>query len=100
MLWNRLAPSFTSYARSFRARQGLSRPLRANGRTVQCALKRYNSTNPQNPGQYTPDPTDQTDGENDHGRGRKNDSDPNFKSTILKMLETAATTAASIVILG
>jgi hypothetical protein len=50
----------------------------------------------------TPDPTDQNDsGEGKgHGQGRSNDSDPNFKSTILKMLETAATTAASIAILG
>jgi hypothetical protein len=52
-------------------------------------------------GQYTPDPTDQNDGEGDkgQGQGRKSD-DPNLKSTILKMLETSATTAASIFILG
>lgn len=65
---------------------------------MQYACKRYNS-NPQNTGQYTPDPTDQNDGEDGQERGRKND-DPNLKSTILKMLETAATTAASIFILG
>ena len=46
----------------------------------------------------TPDPTDQSD--SDEGKGRGGDSDPNLKSTILKMLETAATTAASIAILG
>lgn len=52
-------------------------------------------------GQYTPDPTDQNDGEEGkgQGQGRKSD-DPNLKSTILKMLETSATTAASILILG
>ncbi|KAJ5137295.1 hypothetical protein N7526_003528 [Penicillium atrosanguineum] len=50
-------------------------------------------------GQYTPDPTDQNDAEDGKGQGRKSD-DPNLKSTILKMLETGATTAASIFILG
>lgn len=94
MLWNRLAQPL-----SFYARQGLSRPLRANGRVVQFTSKRYN-LNPQNTGQYNPDPTDQNDGEDDKGQGRNNDSNPNLKSTILKMLETAATTAASIAILG
>jgi hypothetical protein len=63
--------------------------------------KRFNS-NPQNTGQYTPDPTDQNDSDEGQskGQGRNSDSDPNLKSTILKMLETAATTAASIAILG
>lgn len=93
MLWNRLAQPLTSCAR-----QGLYRPLRTNPRILQCVPKRCNSSNPQNTGQYTPDPTDQNDGE-EEGRGRKND-DPNLKSTILKMMETAATTAASIAILG
>lgn len=94
MLWKRLAQPLTSYAR-----QGLSRPVVPSGRIVQLVSKRYNS-NPQNTGQFTPDPTDQNDGEDDKGQGRGNDSDPNLKSTILKMLETAATTAASIAILG
>ncbi|KAJ5267035.1 hypothetical protein N7478_009843 [Penicillium angulare] len=93
MLLKRLAPPMSSFAR-----QGLARPIRPQGRIVQYACKRYNS-NPQNTGQYTPDPTDQNDGEDGQDRGRKND-DPNLKSTILKMLETAATTAASIFILG
>ncbi|KAJ5648388.1 hypothetical protein N7490_004760 [Penicillium lividum] len=94
MLWKRLAPPLSSFAR-----QGLSRPLRSHGRILQYTGKRFNS-NPQNTGQYTPDPTDQN--EEDQGRSRGNDSDPNpnLKSTILKMLETAATTAASIFILG
>jgi hypothetical protein len=62
--------------------------------------KRFNS-NPQNTGQVTPDPTDQNDSDEGKGSGQgRRDSDPNFKSTILKMLETAATTAASIAILG
>lgn len=94
MLWKRLAQPLTFYTR-----QGLLRPLRPNGRVVHFSSTRYNS-NPQTPGQYTPDPTDQNDGEDDKGQGRNNDSDPNLKSTILKMLETAATTAASIAILG
>ncbi|KAJ5953206.1 hypothetical protein N7454_000102 [Penicillium verhagenii] len=93
MIWKRLTPPLSSFAR-----QGLSKSIRPYGRILQYTAKRYNS-NPQNTGQYTPDPTDQND-EEDRGRGRKNDSDPNLKSTILKMLETAATTAASIFILG
>jgi hypothetical protein len=36
----------------------------------------------------------------DDDRGRGQDSDPTFKSTILRMLETAATTFASIAVLG
>lgn len=94
MLWKRFAPPLTLYGR-----QGLSRPIRPNGRVAQFISRGYNS-NPQNTGQYTPDPTDQNDGEDDTGQGRSNDSDPNFRSTILKMLETAATTAVSIAILG
>ncbi|KAJ5609137.1 hypothetical protein N7528_009704 [Penicillium herquei] len=93
MLWKRLAPPLSSLAR-----QGLVRPARTHGRVVQFASKRFNS-NPQSTGQYAPDPTDQNDGGEDRGRGSKND-DPTLKSTILKMLETAATTAASIFILG
>ncbi|KAJ5174546.1 uncharacterized protein N7482_000423 [Penicillium canariense] len=95
MLLNRLAQPLTSYAR-----QGLFRPLRSNGQFAQTTVKRFNSSNPQNTGQYTPDPTDQNESDEDKGKSRKNDSDPNLKSTILKMLETAATTAASIAILG
>lgn len=60
--------------------------------------KRFNS-NPQSTGQMTPDPTDQNDSDEGKGKGQ-GDSEPNFKSTILKMLESAATTAASIGILG
>jgi hypothetical protein len=48
----------------------------------------------------TPDPTDQNDSDEGKSKGRDGDSDPTFKSAILKMLETAATTAASIAILG
>ncbi|OJJ61128.1 hypothetical protein ASPSYDRAFT_147456 [Aspergillus sydowii CBS 593.65] len=49
-----------------------------------------------------PDPTDQADQE-DQGGGKSqanNDQDPNFRSTILKMMESAATTFASIAVLG
>ncbi|KAL4791838.1 hypothetical protein BDV19DRAFT_369850 [Aspergillus venezuelensis] len=45
-----------------------------------------------------PDPTDQQDSED--GKGRGNDQDPNLRSTILKMAEAAATTFASIAVLG
>ncbi|KAJ5540022.1 hypothetical protein N7513_008354 [Penicillium frequentans] len=93
MLWKRLAPPLSSFAR-----QGLSRPVRPHGRILQYTGKRFNS-NPQNTGKYSPDPAEQNE-EEDQGRGQKNDSEPNVKSTILKMLETAATTAASIFILG
>jgi hypothetical protein len=95
MLWNRLArppPTF--------AQRGLFRPFRHNGRAPKAIGQRFNSSNPQNAGQYKPDPTDQNESEEGQGKGRKNDSDPNLRSTILKMLETAATTAASIAILG
>ncbi|KAJ5890908.1 uncharacterized protein N7473_007136 [Penicillium subrubescens] len=95
MLWNRLGHPLPSFAR-----RGLTRPLRYNGIVLQATGQRFNSSNPQNTGQYTPDPTDQNESEEGQGKGRKNDSDPNLKSTILKMLETAATTAASIAILG
>jgi hypothetical protein len=96
MLWSRLAQPTRLYAR-----HGLPRPSRFNNRVVVHTPKRFNS-NPQNTGQMTPDPTDQNDSDegNGKGHGRNGDSDPNFKSTILKMLETAATTAASIGILG
>lgn len=96
MLWSRLAQPARYYAR-----QGLPRPLRINSRVVMLTPKRFNS-NPQNTGQMTPDPTDQndSDGGKGKGQGRDGDSEPNVKSTILKMLESAATTAASIGILG
>lgn len=93
MLWKRFAQPITAVAK-----RGLSRPPRANERVVQTTFKRYYS-NPQGTGQYNPDPTDQDEGEGEKSKGSK-DSDPNLKSTILKMLETAATTAASIAILG
>jgi hypothetical protein len=95
MPWNRLAHPLSSFAR-----RGLTRPLWNNGRILQITGQRFNSSNPQNTGQYRPDPTDQNESGEDQGKGRKNDSDPNLKTTILKMLETAATTAASIAILG
>ncbi|CAG8939504.1 unnamed protein product [Penicillium salamii] len=96
MIWNRLAQPLRS-----RARHGTYGALRSHPRAVVYTPKRFNS-NPQNTGQYTPDPTDQDDADDGKGKGqgRNSDSDPNFKSTILKMLETAATTAASIAILG
>lgn len=96
MIWNRLAQPVRSHAR-----HGLYGALRPSQRAVVYTSKRFNS-NPQNTGQYTPDPTDQDDPDDGKGKGqgRGGDSDPNFKSTILKMLETAATTAASIAILG
>ncbi|KAL4764385.1 ATP-binding protein [Aspergillus foveolatus] len=45
-----------------------------------------------------PDPQDQAN--QDDGKGKDNDQDPNLRSTILKMLESAATTFASIAVLG
>ncbi|KAJ5625811.1 hypothetical protein N7510_002120 [Penicillium lagena] len=84
-----------------RARQGLLAPRGCNDRTALCVSKRFNSSLPQNnTGQYAPNPDPTDRGDDEGGRGRSGDSDPNLKSTILKMLETAATTAASIVILG
>lgn len=65
----------------------------------QWTARRFNSSNPSSTGQYTPDPTDQNGSEED-GKGGTRNEDPNLKSTILKMFETAATTAASIAILG
>lgn len=94
MPWNRLTQPL-----SRAARQGLPRPFRSSTRFVPLTVRRFNSSDPKNTGQYNPDPTDQNDSEEDRGQGRKND-DPTLKSTILKMLETAATTAASIAILG
>ena len=96
MLWNRLKQPVGCYTR-----QGLYKAIRPNNRVGVYIPKRFNS-NPQNTGQMTPDPTDQNDSDEGkgQGQGRSGDSDPNFKSTILKMLETAATTAASIAILG
>ncbi|KAJ5386609.1 hypothetical protein N7509_009150 [Penicillium cosmopolitanum] len=94
MPWNRLTQSL-----SRAARQGLPRPMRSSTRFIPLTVRRFNSSDPKNTGQYNPDPTDQNDSEEDRGQGRKND-DPTLKSTILKMLETAATTAASIAILG
>lgn len=94
-MWNRLAQPVRS-----QARHSLHGALRPNHRAVVYTSKRFNS-NPQNTGQYTPDPTDQDDSNDGKGKGQGGgDSNPNFKSTILKMLETAATTAASIAILG
>ncbi|RDW86349.1 ATP-binding protein [Aspergillus mulundensis] len=46
-----------------------------------------------------PDPQDQVN-QQDDGKGRGNDQDPNLRSTILKMMEAAATTFASIAVLG
>ncbi|CAI7655927.1 unnamed protein product [Penicillium manginii] len=94
MPWNRLAQPL-----SRAARQGLPRPFRSSPKFISFTVRRLNSSDPKNTGQYNPDPTDQNDSEEGKGQGRKND-DPTLKSTILKMLETAATTAASIAILG
>ena len=95
MIWSRLTP-----VRSH-AKHGINRFTRPQPRAVVYTPKRFNS-NPQNTGQYTPDPTDQDDPDEGKGKGqgRNGDSDPTFKSTFLKMMETAATTAASIAILG
>lgn len=94
MTWNRLTQPL-----SRTAWRGLPRPLRSSARFVPYQAQRFNSSDPKNTGQYNPDPTDQNDSEEDRGQSRKSD-DPTLKSTILKMLETAATTAASIAILG
>lgn len=45
-----------------------------------------------------PDPLDQDAGAGE--RSQSNDSDPTLKGTILRMFETAATTFASIAVLG
>lgn len=54
--------------------------------------------NAQDTGRVSPCVMDQEDGDNP--KGKEDKEDPNFKSTILKMLETAATTFASIAVLG
>lgn len=95
MPWNRLAHPLSSFTW-----RGLSRPLWNNSKILQLTGQRFNSSNPQNTGQYKPDPIDQNESAEDQGKGHKSDSDPNLKTTILKMFETAATTAASIAILG
>lgn len=46
------------------------------------------------------DIVDQAGAEDEGGKGKNADSEPNFRSTILKMLESAATTFASIAVLG
>ncbi|KAJ5239949.1 hypothetical protein N7468_004568 [Penicillium chermesinum] len=93
MLWAKIASPLSSCAR-----RGLGGQLRAATRNFQ-SIAVHHHPNPQSYGQYTPDPTDQADGDEGGGKGRRSD-DPTFKSTILKMLETSATTAASIFILG
>lgn len=82
--------------RSFALHARVVRPLRVP-RILPYYQKRFNS-NP-NPGQVNPDPMDQ-DGDEDRGKGKGRDDGPTLKSTILKMMETAATTFASIAILG
>lgn len=94
MLWTRFAQPVRFYAR-----QGLPRPLKPRNRIMNLTPKRFNS-NPKNTGQMTPDPTDQNESDEGKGQSRNGDPDPTLKSAILKMLETAATTAASIAILG
>ena len=96
MLWSRFAQPTRLFAR-----QGLPRTPRFNSRVVMHIPKRFNS-DPRDTGHMTPDPTDQNDSDEGKGKdqGHNGDSDPSFKSTILKMFETAATTAASIAILG
>lgn len=47
-----------------------------------------------------PDPLDQDANNNGSDRNQSNDSDPTLKGTILRMFETAATTFASIAVLG
>ncbi|KAE8328783.1 hypothetical protein BDV39DRAFT_173282 [Aspergillus sergii] len=76
-------------------RLSLSRPLRANG------VAPYKSGMHFSQGSYqaAPNPLEQDAGD-DGARSNGNDSEPNFRSTILKMMETAATTFASIAVLG
>lgn len=76
-------------------RFSLSRPLRANG------VAPYKSGMHFSQGSYqaAPNPLEQDAGD-DGARSNGNDSEPNFRSTILKMMETAATTFASIAVLG
>ncbi|RJE21972.1 hypothetical protein PHISCL_05676 [Aspergillus sclerotialis] len=83
--------------RSFALRARVASPLRVT-RTIPYYQKRFNS-NP-NPGQVNPDPMDQDGPDEDGGKRKGRDDDPTLKSTILKMMETAATTFASIAILG
>ncbi|KAI9044380.1 ATP-binding protein [Aspergillus affinis] len=77
----------------------LSRPRRPLDPVVPYHSDRQFSQGPilYNP---NPDPLDQNANARDDDRGRSNDSDPTFRSTILRMLETAATTFASIAVLG
>ncbi|KAF7114113.1 hypothetical protein CNMCM5793_007093 [Aspergillus hiratsukae] len=90
MLWNRSVQRSLSAA----ARVGLHRPVGVH-QTVPRLAARYFS---QTPGLSATNPLEQDREDDDRGRGQ--DSDPNFKSTILRMLETAATTFASIAVLG
>lgn len=85
--------------RSFALHSRVARPLRTT-RAIPYYQKRFNA-NP-TPGQIGPQPQalDQDGPDEDGGKGKKRDDDPTFKSTILKMMETAATTFASIAILG
>lgn len=93
MVLNRHLHSFIHQAR-------LARSLRVT-RHIPYLPKRFNNqTQPPNPGQVNPDPMDQDDPDEDGKKGKGQDDGPTFKSTILRMLETAATTFASIAILG
>lgn len=85
MYARRLQRGWNTYARLARSRAP---------RPVPYYPKRFNS---QNPGQVTSGPLDQDDGD---GGEKTKDDGPGLKSTILRMLETAATTFASIAILG
>ncbi|KNG86494.1 hypothetical protein ANOM_005135 [Aspergillus nomiae NRRL 13137] len=76
-------------------RLSLSRPLRAIG------VAPYKSGMHFSQGSYqaAPNPLEQDAGD-DGARSNSNDGEPTFRSTILKMMETAATTFASIAVLG
>lgn len=94
----RLNQSLTAYSRL-----ALFRPQRINRTTIPYYQKRFN---PQNAGQISSGLLDQNtnSGAEEEKKGGGNnggsDSEPNLRSTLLRMFETAATTFASIAILG
>ncbi|KAA8646195.1 ATP-binding protein [Aspergillus tanneri] len=92
MLWHRNVPRSLSLIS--RPRVALSRPQRPHPTVPYHSGRQFS----QGPLLGAPDPLDQN--ARDEDKSRADDSEPTLRSTILKMLETAATTFASIAILG
>lgn len=67
--------------------------------TIHYTAKRFNS-NPNNPGDVTPDPTEPNEGDEGEEKGHSSNSDAKWKSTAWKMLENAAGTGATIAMLA